>query len=126
MEEKAQDAFHTAIEESRHPEQTKYAIAAAFCENEQYEKAISLFLEVMNGDDTELAPQCFSYLAYCYLRTDDYDNYLHFLKRAGSEDRENAQVIFGPYYPGVDPEEYYLYAYKQVNGRFPKDTDSAS
>lgn len=113
--------FQQAMEESGGAPKTKYSIAATLAEKGIYEEAVFLFRQVMDEEPQGLGPACLSYLAYCYLQREEYDDYLDCLEKAGREDADNARNIFGESFPGVQPEEYYLYAYKEIKGTFPGD-----
>lgn len=121
--EQALRLFVMAIENSKLPTQTKYAVAVSLSENELYKEAVRLFMEVTGEDADNLGRNSQAYMAYCFFKMEDYDKFLFFLKIAGRVDKENAQAIFGASYPGVLPEEYYLYAYKDLKGYYPDDTD---
>ena len=60
------------------------------------------------------------YLAYCYKKIHDQENYLKYLRKAVSADREITEFLFAEDYPSIQPEEYYLYAFKNAYGRFPE------
>lgn len=120
---RATACFEQAIEESKNPARTKHSIAVSLSENGRYGEAVTLLLEVIQEDPENMGRRCYAYLAYCFLKLERYDDYLFFLNRAGHDDPDNAQFIFGDSFPGIRPEEYYPYAYKEIKGVFPDDSD---
>ncbi len=119
--EEAMEHFGRAALESTDALQTEYYIAVSLCENNRFKEALPYFRHVNQEDKTEIGVRCLSYLAYCYFYLEEYDLYIHYLKLAGKQDPVSTQHIFGNTYPGVQPEEYYAYAHKQLKGTFPKD-----
>lgn len=121
--ERALRLLDLSLETSKTPNQTKYTVAVLLLEHEMYDRALKLFIELTGEDMENWGRHSQAYMAYCYLKMEEYDKFLFFLKMAGRTDRENAQSIFGSNYPGVLPEEYYLYAYKALKGEFPDEAE---
>ncbi len=117
----AVEQFSQALTKAPDLLQTEIYVAVSLLDNGYMEDAISYLLHVLTNDEEGLGRTTYSYLAYCFLANKDEENYLYFLKLAGEYDKETALAIFGETFPGVQPEEYYAYAYKQLRGSFPKD-----
>ena len=86
-----------------------------------YGTALSLletFMEEYKGKEGVVA---IPYLAYCYKQMHDQENFLKYLRKAVSADREITECLVADDYPSIQPEEYYLYAFKNAYGRFPED-----
>ena len=83
--------------------------------------AIDLLDDVWTICGTQEGKFVVPYLANCYLRKNDMENFLMYLKLAPFCDREATRILFRDRFPDIDPEDYYAYAYKEVHGAFPKD-----
>ena len=83
--------------------------------------AIDLLDDVWTICGTQEGKFVVPYLANCYLRKNDMENFLMYLKLAPLCDREATRILFRDRFPDIDPEDYYAYAYKEVHGVFPKD-----
>jgi tetratricopeptide (TPR) repeat protein len=121
MEQKAAEEFEIAYNESGNKQQTLLTMGIAYAETMHYDTALSLlhsFAHEYNGKESVVA---IPYLAYCYNKIHDQDNYLKYLRKAVSADREITEFLFAKDYPSIQPEEYYLYAFKNAYGRFPED-----
>jgi len=120
---KEQDAakqFEIAYTGSDNKQQTLLTIGIAYAETMHYKTALSLletFMEEYKGKEGVVA---IPYLAYCYKKIHDQENYLKYLRKAVSADREITEFLFAEDYPSIQPEEYYLYAFKNAYGRFPE------
>lgn len=119
-EQEAAEHFEIAYNESKNKQQTLLTMGIAYAETMHYDTALSLlksFTQENNGKEGVVA---IPYLAYCYKKIHDQDNYLKYLRKAVSADREITEFLFAKDYPSIQPEEYYLYAFKNVYGRFPE------
>ena len=50
----------------------------------------------------------------------DMEKFLSYLKLAPFCDRDATHLLFRDRFPGIAPEDYYAYAFKEVHGDFPK------
>ena len=119
-EQDAAEQFEIAYNESKNKQQTLLTMGIAYAETMHYETALSLlhsFTQDYKGKESVVA---IPYLAYCYKKIHDQDNYLKYLRKAVSADREITEFLFSKDYPSIQPEEYYLYAFKNAYGRFPE------
>jgi tetratricopeptide (TPR) repeat protein len=119
-EKKAAEYFEIAYNESKNKQQTLLTIGIAYAETMHYDTALSLlqsFTKEYPGKDGIIA---IPYLAYCYKKIHDQDNYLKYLRKAVYADREITEFLFAKDYPSIQPEEYYLYAFRNAYGRFPE------
>ena len=120
MEQEAAEKFEIAYKESKNKQQTLLTMGIAYAETMHYDTALSLlqsFVQEYQGKEGVVA---IPYLAYCYKKIHDQDNYLRYLRKAVSADREITEFLFAKDYPSIQPEEYYLYAFKNAYGRFPE------
>lgn len=119
-EQEAAEEFEIAYNESKNKQQTLLTMGIAYAETMHYNTALSLlqsFSQEYKGKEGVIA---IPYLAYCYKRIHDQENYLKYLRKAVSADREITEFLFAKDYPSIQPEEYYLYAFKNAYGRFPE------
>jgi len=117
----AAEHFEIAYNESDNKQETLLTIGIAYAETMHYGTALSLlesFMEEYKGKEGVVA---IPYLAYCYKKMHDQENYLKYLRKAVSADREITEFLFSEDYPSIQPEEYYLYAFKNAYGRFPEE-----
>lgn len=124
--EEALPLFTESIRKSIDKRNTLMMIAVALGEAEYYDEAIKLMDIVYNRfpeKDSEDADSPIPYLAYYYNRKGDDESSLFYLKHAAEVDRACTERLFSSVYPGVTPEEYYLYAYRNVYGHFPKEDE---
>lgn len=118
--QEAAEQFEIAYNESKNKQQTLLAMGIAYVETMHYNTALSLletFIQKYKDKEGFIA---IPYLAYCYKKIHDQENYLKYLRKAVSADREITEFLFSKDYPSVQPEEYYLYAFKNAYGRFPE------
>ena len=103
------------------PEQaeTLFHIALSYCTAGYNDIAIDLLDDVWSFLGSQEGKFVVPYLAHCYMQKDDMQNFLEYLKLAPYCDRETTQKIFQDHFPGIPPEEYYAYAYKEIHGDFP-------
>lgn len=95
-----------------------------------YENAINMLNDVWAFYGTRDGRFVVPYLADCYLKHGDMENFLKHLRMAPSCNRELTIQLFGDRYPGTAPEDYYAYAYRELHGHFPDpdtpDTEAPS
>lgn len=115
--------FELAYQKSPDKQKSLLAIGIAYAETQNYKKAVT-FLESIkdkfNGEESEVA---IPYLAYCYKNIHDQENFLKYMRHAAKADREITEFLFQKDYPNIQPEEYYMYAFKNAYGRFPTEEE---
>ena len=122
LEDEAVKCFGKALASSASKRSTLMMIGMAYGEAEYYEQAIQVMLTVLNTfPDSEEEPSPIPYLAYYYYKMDDLPRSLEYLRQAAGADRQSTERLFGSIYPGVTPDEYYLYAYRNLYGHFPDE-----
>jgi tetratricopeptide (TPR) repeat protein len=119
-EQEAAEQFEIAYNESQNRQQTLLTIGIAYAETMHYDTALSLLETYMEEYKEKEGVVAIPYLAYCYKKLHDQENYLKYLRKAASADREITEFLFADDYPSIQPEEYYLYAFKNAYGRFPE------
>ena len=115
----AEDFFAKSLSESPEQGETLFNIALAYSNAGYYDCAIDLLDDVWTIYGTQEGKFVVPYLADCYLSKNDMPNFLKYLQLAPSCNREATLHLFRDRYPGVAPEEYYAYAYRDVYGQFP-------
>lgn len=115
----AEDHFAIALEKSPEKGETLFNIALSYSNAGYNDVAIDLLDDVWTIYGTEEGKFVVPYLANCYLRKNDMENFLTYLKLAPSCDRDATQLLFRDRFPDIAPEDYYAYAYKEVHGSFP-------
>ena len=120
MEHEAAEKFEIAYKESKNKQQTLLTMGIAYAETMHYDTALSLLQSYAQEYQGKEGVVAIPYLAYCYKKIHDQDNYLRYLRKAVSADREITEFLFAKDYPSIQPEEYYLYAFKNAYGRFPE------
>lgn len=124
LEDEAVRSFGEALRASTVKRNTLMVIGVAYGEAEHYEEAIQVMLTVLHTfPDSEDGSSPIPYLAYYYYRLDDLATSLQYLKQAAEVDRQGTEQLFSSIYPGVTPDEYYLYAYRNLYGHFPDDKE---
>ena len=117
----AEDHFTIALEKSPEKGDTLFNIALSYSNAGYNDVAIDLLDDVWTICGTQEGKFVVPYLANCYLRKNDMENFLMYLKLAPYCDHEATRILFRDRFPDIDPEDYYAYAYKEVHGVFPKD-----
>lgn len=122
FEEEAVKSFGEALRSSPSKRNTLMVIGVAYGEAECYDEAIQVMLTVQHTfPDSADGPSPVPYLAYYYYKKDDLHSSLTYLKQAAEADRQSTEQLFNSIYPGVTPDEYYLYAYRNLYGHFPEE-----
>ena len=116
----AAEYFEAAYNESENKQQILLAIGIIYAETMHYGTALSLLENYMEENEDKGNMAAIPYLAYCYKKMHDQENYLKYLRKSVAADREITEFLFSEYYPSIQPEEYYLYAFKNAYGRFPE------
>lgn len=122
--EEAAASFGTALRVSDDKCHTLLAIALAFGDAGIYDNAIQVLLAMQRGgvvDECDFSP--IPYLAFYYYQMGDKVTSLAYLRDAARADRLHTEQLFASIYPGVTPDEYYLYAYRDVHGHFPDEKE---
>ena len=119
----AEKSFATALAKSPEQGETLFNIALSYNNAGYTDCAIDLLDDVWTIFGTHEGKFVVPYLASCYLRKNDSKNFLKYLKLAPYCDREATFHLFRDLYPGIAPEEYYAYAYKEIYGDFPKSSE---
>ena len=110
-----------ALEKSPEQGDTLFNIALTYSNAGYYDIAIDLLNDVWIIFGTQEGKFVVPYLANCYLHTNDMENFLEYLKLAPFCDRDATIYLFRDRFPGLIPEDYYEYAYKEVHGVFPSN-----
>ena len=108
------------MEECPDKGETLFNIALSYSNAGYNDVAIDLLEDVWTLYGNEEGKFVVPYLANCFLRKNDTENFLTYLKLALSCDREATQMLFHERFPGIAPEDYYAYAFKEAYGFFPK------
>ena len=119
----AEENFAIALSKSPERGDTLFNIALSYSNAGYNDVAIDLLDDVWTIYGTQEGKFVVPYLANCYLRKNDMDNFLKYLKFAPFCDREATVFLFRDRFPNIAPEDYYAYAYKEVYGIFPKASD---
>ena len=119
----AEDAFADALDRCPAKADTLFDIAVSYSNAGYYDVAIELLEDVWTIYGTKEGRFVVPHLANCYLRKKDMANFLKYLQLAPYSDRNATVLLFCDRFPGIAPEEYYAYAYKEVYGIFPKKED---
>lgn len=117
--DQAEIFFAAALSKSPEKGETLFNIALSYSNAGYNDWAIDLLDDVWTLFGTQDGKFVVPYLANCYLRKNDTKNFLNYLKLAPSCDRDATFYLFRDRYPGIAPEDYYAYAYKEIHGSFP-------
>ena len=116
----AEKYFSDALAKSPEQAETLFNIALSYSNAGYNDAAIDLLDDVWTLYGGQEGKFVVPYLANCYLRKNDMDNFLFYLKLAPSCDREATYQLFHDRYPNLAPEDYYAFAYKEVHGTSPQ------
>ena len=116
----AEDYFAAALSKSPEQGETLFNIALSYSNSGYNDVAIDLLEDVWTIYGTEEGKFVVPYIANCYLRKNDMEKFLSYLKLAPFCDRDATLLLFRDRFPGIAPEDYYAYAFKEVHGDFPK------
>ncbi|MGN0233431.1 MAG: tetratricopeptide repeat protein [Bacteroidaceae bacterium] len=122
-EDEAVKCFVEALRVSPDKRNTLMLIAIAHGDCEHYAEAVEMMHTIMHSFPADDAPSPVPYLAYYYYMMNDAPSCLTFLKQAVQVDRQTTEHLFSPLYPGVTPDEYYLYIFRNFYGSFPSAED---
>ena len=117
----AEKFFSEALTKSPEQAETLFNIALSYSNAGFNDAAIDLLDDVWTLYGGQEGKFVVPYLANCYLRKNDMENFLFYLKLAPSCDREATIQLFRDRYPNIAPEDYYAYAYKEIHGVLPQD-----
>ena len=118
--DQAETFFAAALAKSPEQGETLFNIALSYSNAGYIDCAIDLLDDVWTIFGTEKGKFVVPYLANCYLHKNDTQNFLKYLKLSAYCDRKATFYLFRDRYPGIAPEDYYTYAYKEIHGNFPK------
>ena len=116
----AEEYFAAALKNSPEKGETLFNIALLYSNAGYDDCAIELLDDVWTLFGTQEGKFVVPYLANCFLRNNDMERFLEHLKLAPYCDREATILLFRDRFPGIAPEDYYAYAYKEIYGVFPK------
>lgn len=120
MAGEAESHFAQALSNAPDKPETLFNIALAYAGAEYYDAAIDLLDDVWTICGTQEGKFVVPHLAKCHLMKGNMEEYLKYLQIAPSCDREATLHLFRDRYPGIQPEDYYHYAYRDVYGHFPE------
>ena len=119
----AVERFKLAVDHSSHKANTLLSIAISYSEVQMYHDALDILQGMEKFFGESEYPQIYPYIAFCYYKGGDKKNYLKYLKESVHLNSEVTEYLFGKEFPGVSPAEYYMYAFRQVWGRFPQENE---
>ena len=119
--EAAIEQMENALEHSVDHKVTLTRIGIIFMQTDLLEMAETVFHGMKELYPEDTANEAVAYLAYIYMKQHRDELFLKELKACSESCHPIMRHLFGEQYPGVLPSEYYLYAYKQIHGVFPKD-----
>ena len=129
---KAEDFFAKALSGSPEKGETLFNIAILYSNAGYYDIAIDLLSDVWIIYGTEEGKFVVPHLANCHFhkfretpehspkREKNLKLFLEYLQLAPYCDREATLFLFRDRFPGIQPEDYYAYAFKEAYGTFPK------
>lgn len=124
MYDRAVKCFVEALHATDDKRNTLMMIAIAHGECERYSDAVEMMLTIQNSFPDEAGtPSPIPYLAYYYYMMNEAKSCLTYLKQAVRVDRLTTEQLFSQLFPGVTPEDYYLYIYRNFYGCFPDVDD---
>ena len=123
--DQAENFFAAALAKSPEKGETLFHIALSYSNAGYIDCAIDLLDDVWTIFGTQEGKFVVPYLANCYLRKNDTKNFLKYLKLSSYCDRDATFYLFRDRFPGIAPEDYYTYAYKEIHGDFPKSSDES-
>ena len=121
----AEEFFTLVLSKSPEKGDTLFNIALSYSNAGYNDVAIELLDDVWTIFGTQEGKFVVPHLANCYLRKNDMDNFLKYLSLAPYCDRDATIFLFRDRFPGLAPEDYYAYAYREVYGHFPKPPDDS-
>ena len=120
----AEEYFALALSKSPEKADTLFNIALSYSNAGYNDVAIELLDDVWTICGTQEGKFVVPHLANCYLRKNDMETFLIYLKMAPYCDREATVFLFHDRFPGLAPEDYYAYAFREVYGHFPSPNDN--
>ena len=118
----AEDAMLTlkdAMKYSSDRRATLTRIGIIFMQMEALDLAEDIFSGMKKMYSDEKSDESNAYLAYIHMMQHKDELFLSELKECTESCYPILKHLFSEYYPGVQPSEYYLYAYKRIHGIFP-------
>lgn len=131
----AEDFFAKALSKTTEQGETLFNIALSYSNSGYQDVAIDLLEDVWTIFGTEEGKFVVPYLANCYFRKlremsqhqREYRNimekFLTYIKLAPFCDHDATLMLFRDRFPGIAPDDYYAYAFKEFYGFFPKTGD---
>ncbi len=116
----AEKYFCKAMEKTPEKGETFFNIAVIYSNAGYYTCAVELFDEIWSYYGTQEGKFVVPHIAACYLHLNDMENFLKFLQMSPYCDRNATILLFRDRFPGIPPEDYYAYAYKEIHGVFPE------
>ena len=121
---KAESCFMAALEKSPERGDTLFNIAVSYSNEGYYSIALDIFNDVWTIFGTQEGKFVVPYIANCYLRMNNMPGFLEYLRLSPYCDFRATLYLFRDRFPGLQPEDYYRYAYKEVHGVFPPAGDN--
>ena len=118
----AEDAMLTlkdAMKYSPDRRATLTRIGIIFMQMEALDLAEDIFSGMKKMYSDEKSDESNAYLAYIHMMQHKDELFLSELKECTESCYPILKHLFSEFYPGVQPSEYYLYAYKRIHGIFP-------
>ena len=81
--------------------------------------AAEILSKLADKPDSVTANFALPYLALCHMKLENTELYLKYLRLATTHCTELTAQLFEELFPGVQPEDIYYYAYKNIYGCFP-------
>lgn len=111
--------FQLAIEKSKTPNLTWITMAISMCESTFYEDALDILEKIEPFLNPEQHALAVPYIAYANHQLERWEKYLYYLPKAVAENRETADFLFSPFYPGHIPDQFVECAHLQIYGTLP-------
>ena len=117
--DKAREHFENALTKCEDTDKAVLVIGIAYYEQEHYRMAAEILSKLADKPDSVTANFALPYLALCHMKLENTELYLKYLRLATTHCTELTAQLFEELFPGVQPEDIYYYAYKNIYGCFP-------
>ena len=117
--DEAENLFAQALSQCPEKEDTLFNIACTYSNAGESFTALTLFQDVWDLYGVDEGKFVMPFIAKCYQQMGDTKHFLQFLKHSAAINREATVRLFGDTFKGVQPEDYYAYAFRAAHGRFP-------
>lgn len=107
--DEALELYEQALTECNDIDVCKLMIAVSLCDKRHFNEAYEYLDSLVNNGKEEIKGTAYAYMALYQYCTQDFIEFLYYLKLSCIHDPDTTEQLFSEMFPGVEPSEYYNY-----------------